>query len=277
MAEEKDTSRRRRLLVRVAIVVGVLLVVIGVPLVLTTQPWFYSRSTALSEKYEPWRTSAHAEVRCEECHVPPSLLARTVNSARMTGEFYYSLLSPSRVPGEFARPSNEACLECHNDLRSVSPRGDLQIPHRAHVNVLKMDCVACHNYLVHERNSSGNHLPAMEDCLKCHDGDTAKATCTACHTRKAAPDNHQASDWLIVHPKEAAGPECDSCHKWTDDWCADCHALRPESHGDDWRAVHGEQVKQRRNCEACHDGAFCVRCHGLVPQENFNPDLKRAE
>jgi hypothetical protein len=159
----------------------------------------------------------------------------------------------------------------------VSPNGDLQIPHRAHVNVLKMECVQCHDYLVHELNPQGDHLPTMEGCLKCHDGNTAKATCTACHTRKAAPDSHRASDWLIVHAQKATDPECDSCHKWTDEWCADCHAVRPRSHTKEWRASHGEQVKQHRNCEACHDGEFCVRCHGEVPKDNFDPALKPVQ
>ena len=41
--------------------------------------------------------------------------------------------SPSREPTLFDKPTNEACLSCHIDLRTVSPKGDLNIPHRAHV------------------------------------------------------------------------------------------------------------------------------------------------
>jgi len=262
---------RRRRLVRTGAVVAVVVLLVGVPIVLTMQPGFFGRMPALAEQYNPWSTSAHAEVGCEGCHVSPRPLQQATYRVRMIGEFYLSLVLRSREPSVFATPTNDACLECHNDLRSVSPKGDLQIPHRAHVTILKMDCVQCHAYLVHESNPAGKLLPTMASCMKCHDGDTAKDTCTACHTRKAAPDSHRASNWLVAHPKNAASPECDSCHKWTEDWCADCHATRPRSHGDDWRSVHGERVKVRRNCEACHKDSFCVPCHGEVPQENLNP------
>jgi CxxC motif-containing protein (DUF1111 family) len=38
--------------------------------------------------------------------------------------------------------------------------------------------------------------------------------------------------------------------------------------------IHGAKVKAHRNCEVCHTGAFCTRCHGTVPQLNFDPALK---
>ena len=215
----------------------------------------------------------HAEVGCQDCHVAPTPLARTGYRLLMVGQAYLSSFGPS-APDVFASPRNDACLVCHNDLRTVSPKGDLQIPHRAHVDILKMECVECHDYLVHELNPSGAHTPTMSGCLRCHDGDRAKDTCTACHTGKAAPENHRAPDWPVVHAEKAADPACDSCHRWTDDWCADCHRRRPASHGDDWRAVHGDRVKVRRGCEACHEGPFCERCHGEYPQVNIDPQLE---
>lgn len=269
-------SRRRRI-VRIVIVVAVLVLLIGGPAWLAGSGQFFARFPALAAQHAPWATSAHAEVGCQECHIPPRAVDRVSYRVRMIPEFYLSFVSRSRVPSAFASPTNESCLRCHNDLRSVSPKGDLQIPHRAHVTILKMNCVECHNVLVHELNTSGNHAPAMAGCLRCHDGDTAKNTCTACHTQKDIPDSHRAKNWLVVHPEKANGPECDSCHKWTENWCVDCHVRRPASHGEDWREVHGDKVKDHRNCEACHDAEFCVRCHGEVPSENFDPALKMVE
>ena len=52
-----------------------------------------------------------------------------------------------------------ACSKCHVDLRTVSPSGDLNIPHRAHVAVLKMQCVECHDNLVHTTNAAGQPHP----------------------------------------------------------------------------------------------------------------------
>lgn len=265
---------RRRTLLFAAIAAVVLAVLVALPLVLATRPAYFARFPGMAEKYEPWSTSTHVEAGCEGCHVPPRALARMAYRVRLVGSFYSSVFSGSHDPRIFGRPTNEACLTCHSDLRAVSPRGDLQIPHRAHVDILEMDCVECHDYLVHELSPSGTHTPPMSGCLRCHDGDRAKDTCTACHTEKAAPESHRAPDWPIVHAEKAADPECDSCHRWTEDWCADCHRRRPASHGDDWRAVHGDRVKVHRGCEACHEAPFCVRCHGEHPEENLDPRME---
>lgn len=270
-------SGRARRLIAIAAVVAAVALLLGVPLLVTSRPAFFGRYPALAEQYKPWRTSSHLDVSCEECHSTPSPLPRTLYRAGLVGEFYLSFVSRERVPGLFGRPPNEACLDCHSDLRTVSPEGDVQIPHRAHVTVLKMRCIDCHKYLVHEQSPEGRHLPRMIDCMKCHNGDRAKDTCTACHTEKAPPASHRSPDWRYRHSSRAKSPECKSCHAWIKDWCADCHARRPKSHGVDWRASHGAQVKTRRTCEACHEKPFCVRCHGEYPRENLNPNLKLVE
>lgn len=269
-------TRRDRVLRAGLVVLGVLVLVV-LPGYLTTRPAFFQRYPLLAEKYEPWAESTHVEAACAGCHVSPKPLARAAYQVRMVGEFYVSFVAPSRVPGVFARPTNDGCLVCHSDLRSVSPKGDLQIPHKAHVGILEMECVTCHEYLVHELSPGGKHTPTMAGCLGCHDGDTAEDACTACHTQKAAPASHATPEWLVVHADKADDPECATCHRWRDDWCVDCHADRPQSHGDDWRAVHGERVAEHRSCEACHIGAFCVRCHGEVPRLNYDPALELVE
>ncbi len=266
--------RRTLLIVLAAILVFTLLV--GLPAVVSSRPSFFGGYPELAGSYSSWSESTHAEVACEQCHVPPNALALTGYRVLMVGQTYLSIVGAA-PPDVFSPPTNEACLACHNDLRSVSPEGDLQIPHRAHVTVLEMDCVECHNYLVHEESPSGGHVPEMEGCLQCHDGDRAKNNCTACHTEKAAPSTHAAKDWLVVHPDQAKSQDCAKCHDWAGDWCVQCHETRPESHGTDWRATHGASVAENRNCEACHEGEFCMRCHGVVPQLDFDPNLKLVE
>lgn len=267
----------RRRGARIVLAAAIVAVLVGVPAVLTARPGYFERYPGLSEEYGPWSKSTHVEGGCEGCHVPPRVVSRVLYRTRMVGEFYLGLVAPSRVPDVFGSPTNEACLTCHSDLRSVSPKGDVQIPHRAHVTILKMRCVECHDYLVHELSPEGKHTPPMGGCLSCHDGDVADDACTDCHTQKAAPDSHRSADWVIVHAQRADDPECERCHNWSKNWCAECHSHRPRSHASNWREVHGEQVKQHRSCEACHDAAFCTRCHGEVPQVNLNPALKLVE
>jgi hypothetical protein len=263
---------RRRLLVAGIVALVVVFGVI-VPGYVATRPSYLQRYPNLRAAHETWATSVHAQATCQSCHVPPGFLAQTGYSLRMLGEFYISIVDRSREPDLLDKPTNAACSRCHIDLRTVSPSGDLNIPHRAHVSVLKLDCITCHEFLVHEASPEGKHTPRMAACLTCHDGVKAKNACSTCHTSKAAPANHRSADWLIVHPERQGTLNCKTCHSWTDKWCAECHSKRPKSHTADWRTRHGAAVKSHRNCEACHEPAFCVRCHGEVPKQNLNPSL----
>ena len=264
MAERTPAERRRRI-VRIALVALVVIVLIAVPAYVASRPQYFSGFASLKGKYGPWSKSTHVKADCQDCHVSPKAVPQTAYLVRMLGEFYYSLVARSHTPDVFETPTNAACLSCHERLRTVSPEGDLKIPHRAHVNILKMQCVECHDYLVHEKSPEGKHTPTMAGCLKCHDGDTAKNNCEACHTKKDTPASHKTPDWLVVHPEQATAK------------CDDCHARRPESHTADWRKTHGDRVAKHRNCEACHTAEFCIRCHGQVPPLNYDPDVKLVQ
>lgn len=271
-------SPRRRRAALVGGVIAVLLVVLViVPAYIATRPTYLERYPGLKPRVETWASSVHAKAGCQSCHAKPDAISQGVYAARMLGEFYLSPVMRSREPDLFKRPVNASCSDCHFDLRTVSPEGDLNIPHRAHVNVLELDCVTCHKYLVHETSPEGKHTPRMVACLTCHDGDQAENACTTCHTAKAAPESHKAADWVVVHPERQKGDDCAECHAWTERWCAECHTRRPRSHVEKWRSLHGEKTSERRNCEVCHDGPFCIECHGEVPQVNYDPGLKRVE
>jgi len=266
-------SDRRKRWLRWGLVAFAIFVLVIVPGYIATRPAFLQRFERMNPKYQAWEKSVHAKTTCQQCHVPPRVLPQSAYAVRMLGEFYLSLAMPDWEPEAFPKPTNAACERCHLDLRTVSPKGDLKIPHRAHVSVLKLDCIECHNYLVHDKSPEGKNTPPMTGCLKCHDGKTAKNGCPTCHTNKAAPATHKAADWVIVHADKAKGDDCIKCHKWNDKWCTTCHEMRPRSHTVKWRETHGEQVKKHRSCEACHTGAFCKKCHGEVPKDNLNPAL----
>lgn len=265
--------QKRKLIVRGGIVVLALAALVIAPGWSALRPAFMERYPAFETSYATWAESEHAKVSCQACHIAPDAVAQGSYAARMLGEFYISIASPGREPELFPTPPDEACLSCHNDLRTISPEGDLNIPHRAHVSALKMRCVDCHDRVVHTAGERADNRPSMAGCLTCHDGTTAKADCSACHTDKDRPKTHDARTWLVSHgtqPRE----QCTSCHDWTDDWCGDCHAKRPASHVRRWRAVHGDQASKRANCGSCHDDSFCVRCHGEVPEIDGTPLVK---
>jgi hypothetical protein len=276
-AQPNRSESRRLAVIRASIAVAAVLLLVVLPGFIATRPDYLRRYANMAGKVDTWSESVHAKASCQSCHVKPTFVAQAGFDARMLGEFYLAVVARSRTPKLFSAPTNSACEACHMDLRTVSPSGDIRIPHRAHVSVLKVKCVRCHEFLVHEKSPEGNNRPRMAECLTCHNGRTAKRNCSACHTNKSLPPSHRAPDWTIVHPLKQKEIDCAKCHKWTSDWCAECHRLRPRSHVAKWRTLHGAQVKLHRNCEVCHDGPFCVRCHGDVPALNFNPALKMVK
>jgi hypothetical protein len=274
----RPTPGRRRFLTRFGVAALVVIVFALVPGYYALQPGFLTRYPNLAAPYKSWAASPkHSKVACQSCHVAPGLPSQAVYDARMLGEFYLSFVMPGRQLDVFAKPTSAACAKCHVNLISVSPSGDLIIPHRAHTDVLKIECVRCHSNLVHHKNAAGKDIPVMATCLTCHDGKQAKNACATCHTAKATPESHRAANWDTIHPTQVGKVDCASCHAWTANWCADCHSRRPASHTATWRTDHPQAVKVHRNCEVCHTGAFCITCHGDVPKLDFNPALKLVQ
>jgi len=270
-------ARRRRWIVRGGVAATVLALILLIPGYVGSQPGFIGHYSNFHAQYQTWSRSAHAEVPCQRCHVSPDLFSRTTFNLKMIGEVYISPIARSRQPKVLSSPTNAACQSCHIDLRTVSPSGDLKIPHRAHVGVLGIKCVKCHAYLVHGKSPEGSNKPRMVTCLTCHDGRKAKNACVTCHTNKAAPAGHRSAEWLVIHPTQQAKLDCAKCHAWTAHWCKDCHSRRPPTHVAKWRTTHGLRVKAHRDCEACHQASFCVRCHGEVPKLNFDATVKLVQ
>ena len=253
-----------------------IVLIVVVPAYIAMQPGFLGRYPNMEAQYVEWETSAHTSASCDDCHIDPGVVSQATFATRMLGEFYISWVAPDREPDVLATPVNAACESCHIDLRAVSASGDLLIPHRAHVDILEMECVECHDFLVHEMTPEGTHTPRMVACMECHDGEQAKDSCEVCHTAKGAPDSHSESAWLITHPEQESA-ECEECHGWTEDWCTECHVRRPPSHVEEWRTVHRDRVAERRNCEVCHESEFCIQCHGEVPSLNLDSAITLAE
>lgn len=255
---------RRRPFMWAAIALAIIFVAaLAVPIVSTLQPDYYRRYPALGLRMDHWTTSTHSRISCAECHVNPGVRGAMAFAADSIPAFYSQLLRGPDDTNLLKAPERTACQKCHTSYRSVAPSGDLLIPHRAHVEVLKMECVACHTDLVHSLNRHGFNKPEMEGCLEqCHDGDTASNECVDCHTRKQTPESHEQTDWLQVHGA-ASTEDCAECHDWTPGYCAECHEKRPASHVGNWKSGHAASARERGDgCLVCHGGQeFCDQCH----------------
>ncbi len=255
--------RRPALWIALAIVLAVTAALV-VPVISTLQPDYYRRYQALGLRMDHWETSTHSRISCIECHVNPGVGGLLAFAAKSVPAFYSQLVQGPDDTNLLAPPERTACQKCHTTFRSVAPSGDLLIPHRAHVEVLELECTTCHKDLVHSVNRRGFNRPEMESCIEqCHDGDTATDECVKCHTRKQTPETHARPDWLQVHGTMAASEDCGVCHDWTPGYCGECHANRPASHVGNWKTDHAEQARQRGDgCVVCHGGEeFCKQCH----------------
>lgn len=255
---------RRRGLIWVLLGVALAVVLLlAIPVVSTLQPDYYRRFPSLGVRMDHWETSTHARVSCVACHVGPGIGGALDFAVRAVPAFYSQLAQGPLTTNLLRAPERDACQKCHTQYRKVAPSGDLLIPHKAHVEILRMECVACHKNLVHSMNRRGFNRPEMEGCLTCHDGDTASNECHDCHTGKQAPSTHRAKDWLQAHGNAAETMDCGECHDWTPDYCADCHEKKPASHVGNWKKGHAPHAKKRgEGCLVCHGGQkFCDECH----------------
>lgn len=263
--EQTATARRRRrTLLAVGFVLVVAVVAVALPIISTLQPAYYERYPDLGERMDNWRNSTHGRMSCASCHIHPGASGMASFALRSIPAFYSQLIVGPSDTNLLGAPDHTACQTCHTSYRQVSADGDLLIPHRAHVEILEIDCVVCHEELVHGSNDLGFNRPTMRMCLDtCHDGEQAGEECTKCHTRKHVPEDHLAPDWLEVHADQVDTIECGSCHEWTPDYCEDCHSKRPESHAGNWKTLHAERAKTHAaGCLVCHGGeSFCEECH----------------
>ena len=241
-----------------------IIVLLFLPVYSTLQPAYYDRYPSLRVRMDNWRASTHARVPCSGCHVNPGIVGFATFAARSIPAFYSQLLQGPSSTNLLQVPDRAACQKCHTSYRQISAGGDLLIPHRAHVEVLKINCPVCHKNLVHSPNTLGYNKPEMATCLNtCHDGVRATNQCVKCHTQKEVPESHKKSNWLDIHPQMTETINCGKCHAWAPDYCRQCHLTRPPSHVGNWKQLHQFRAIARgtKGCLFCHGEAFCKKCH----------------
>ncbi|HUQ04575.1 MAG TPA: cytochrome c3 family protein [Kofleriaceae bacterium] len=180
-----------------------------------------------------------------------------------------------------------ACVACHpgytvgaSVARIAIPTPHLKFSHAAHTTTA---CVACHD-VTNATLATRDHLPSMDSCMTCHDGERAADACTTCHlatqggrVRTALPDGALVPvggatgavhdlDFRTNHDQiaRADAQSCASCHEKR--FCADCHAgsVKPmDFHPGDYVTLHAVDARRGTpDCGACHKSQrFCVGCH----------------
>lgn len=292
-APEPSGVSRRRLLTRVGIWVGavlgiVLVGMVAVALVVTSEPSYLNRYHDLQRRYTTLQSSAHKGMACTTCHASKTGIAGVV--ARV-GDFYGSLMGTPTAPTftELAPPTDAACLACHAYDWSDQSARTAKVPHPAHLRAITetRDCVSCHKWTAHEETYQARHttMPFSAVCASfpCHVGTKARTDCVNCHHVL----QETRGDWRTTHPAvvRAQGPDgcIERCH--TPQQCDECHTTGKSSTlpssiptadvvsveqlhvKADWLSQHGTIALQDPvKCTTCHiSEGECQDCHSIRP------------
>ena len=166
------------------------------------------------------------------------------------------------------------CAECHLGSGVIPNHGVGWLKgHRILAAGPNRNCYHCHDQAV---------------CQKCHKGGGIDAPLSSSQwKRDIAPESHR-TDWISIHPIEAAAnpQQCSRCHEPR--FCQDCHGKqkksgmtirshRKTSTGQSYITLYpaDHAAEARRNlasCQACHpDGDQCMPCHSARSGLRINP------
>ncbi len=280
MAERLRASWADR---RVRVVAGVaagVFVVVGLLDMATGSPRLCASCHEMRLRTDEWARSAHASVKCVECHQPARewyasplkvvdrgrLLARDIGS-HLRGEFEDPVDS---AKGSVSPIGDEICLQCHDPNRNATSGFRILIDHAEHAK-RNGSCVSCHVRTAHPIEQRSNALSLMSQCFNCHgqpERPEADAECSTCHPSgyELVPASHEPAAWKRSHGPVAKQDteQCRMCHEQR--FCDDCHGMAMP-HPEGWaQGVKGHAAAaelQRDVCGRCHGNRpdMCTMCH----------------
>jgi c(7)-type cytochrome triheme protein len=163
------------------------------------------------------------------------------------------------------------CGICHGDpekpVAVPNPARDIEFSHKDHL-ARNLNCDDCHQGVSEAIRLTGENMPAMKVCSRCHDDRTAPAECSTCHKDPVGimKASHPAG-WRHDHKYQATqdDDDCGTCHPDTD-YCLRCHEgdnLQQTSHPLNYRFTHTLDAKgKEKDCMVCHTNeSFCNDCH----------------
>lgn len=279
----KLRPRLRRLAWVAAISVVGLAVLTFAAVELTSRPSFCRTCHYMEPYYNSWKTSAHRDISCTQCHFPPGIESEV--RAKFEGlaqvASYVTRTYTKRRP--VAEIPDESCLRsgCH-EARLLSGKVKYKIvtfDHVAHLTQMRhgkrLRCTSCHSQIV-----QGEHVTVTSGtCFLCHfKGDPEilgkTSRCTLCHQAptKATNGTTVRFDHTDIVDK---GIDCHQCHGHVivgdgavpKENCFACHAEpeRTNRYGD-IAFVHKTHVTEHKvECLSCH---LAIQ-HKVVKAEDY--------
>ncbi|MHB1404931.1 MAG: cytochrome c3 family protein [Desulfitobacteriaceae bacterium] len=227
---------------RLLIIAGFLALGIVGTIKVTSLPSFCGSCHEMNPEYATWQASAHDKIACVKCHIEPGIMPLVKDKVEALNQVFEHVTKRYYLPLEIKKPiPNSVCESCHTEARTITPSGDIKIPHDKHL-AQGIACVTCHSGVAHgtisERQVTidGNferwnstlgrqnmvssfRTLDMNQCLECHKERKAPQECKTCHTKIVPPPSHQTPAWVQngVHGQEAfqSTTQCNKCHNNT--------------------------------------------------------------
>jgi hypothetical protein len=234
----------KRLFLFLGLNIFIILIVITIAAEITSRPSFCPTCHYMETFYQSWRTSAHNDVDCVECHFEPGIsgtirgklngLVQIVN--------YVSASYKKRKPWADIPDNTCARSGCHEKQAlqdsSYNFKG-IAFNHKHHLQELRrgktLKCISCHSQIV-----QGTHM------------EVTPTTCFNCHFKKSEDKEHKF-DKLS---------NCTTCHNWSN---------KSKEEMAKYRYDHSNVVKSNIPCLSCHDNTIagngevgkerCFQCH----------------
>ena len=286
-ARRAPRARRRRGLVRLAIVLAVVAVVfVAASLAAaayTERDSFCEHACHEMEPYgATWEASAHHEIACVHCHIKPGAVQFVKAKGSALREVWVHFTGDVKAPIAVTKHIPDAtCTSsaCHpggsvkdplvlgvvsaspaSPAASASPAATAPpVPFSHEQHQTGTPCIGCHSQVVHTSVPGKPWVdPAsMAFCLRCHDGKQASGACQTCHEaphadRGLCADCHELGSWTSTfrHPV-ALGPR----HRTV--VCEKCHTKATP-----------KAIGYPAGCAGCHakehktvKTTLCARCH----------------
>ena len=250
---KKHRSRKRRWIVALSIIGGVIVLLIVAAFVtahFTSASSFCDTCHEMDPYYTTWQASEHSSAECRDCHIPPGTIPYIETKLGSFREIYVHFFGSADAPLAVTREiPNDSCFRCHDDPPADPTLSTVTFSHAEHA--ARTYCITCHVRMVHQALTPGYVDPGtMSSCFKCHDGSTAPNTCSYCHTpphekRGECSGCHNTSGWTSAgtdHPFALTGAHASLT-------CTQCHVSRPG-------------VANIPGTELAQADPACVSCHG---------------
>jgi len=199
----------------------------------------------------------HVGVACVYCHEGGGTLARVTVNVATRIEHVVRVQVGTRGTAAYGRPvASDKCYSCHETQISTTLL-DTQLGVRvSHKEPLAAgaQCVDCHALRFGTVTAA---TIGMSACLRCHDGEQAKAECSECHVGDPSQAIRPSVGPHEMAAVQVRNPQCGGCHKDMTS-CDACHGIRMP-HSDGFKAF--QHAREAAITIWDNNVSMCQKCH----------------